>query len=217
LQSWKNKVLVAFAILGCVGYAHADLEQVSTSFGAQTALLDSSSGLEWLHLNLTAGYSYDAMQAQLASGGTFDGWHYATSDELTRFFIDYTGSPNGIVTGDDALSLQFMNDLGGPLFVITNPANGFHRESSAAYLDVPFDLGHAIYGYIAIDNFAGATITPALQGSSIDTFGSGSYGHWLVEDVPVPEPSTLSVLIPGLAFVVFRLKRTATREFHSVE
>jgi hypothetical protein len=60
-----------------------------------------------------------------------------------------------------------MQDLGGPTFVVSDP-NGFHREDIMGMLDMPWDLGHALYGYIAIDNFFGSTIDPSLQGSTVD-------------------------------------------------
>ena len=203
-------IAVMIATLFAATAANADFLQVSTSFGSHTALLDNSTHLEWLHWNLTNYYSYDDMQHQLAPGGTFAGWRYATPQELKQFFIDYTGSPNGIVVGNDALAIQFMNDLGGPIFITTNPANGFHRESGGAMLDLSFGLGHAIYGYVAIDNYFGAKITPDLQGSSRDWFGSSSTGHWLVKDEPkaaVPEPGALIMLASGLWLIASRKKR----------
>jgi len=207
----SRRLLWAVVIVGVLfsaNAAKADFIQVTTSFGQQSALLDKSTGVEWLHWNFTNYYSYNDMKLQLAPGGRFDGWRYATPEELKQFFIDYTGSPNGIVLGNDALAMQFMNDLGGPLFITTNPANGFHRESGAAMLDVPWDLGHAIYGYVAIDNFSGAKITPNLQGSSRDWFGTSMYGHWLVKEEPasVPEPSTLIMLASAVGLIAWRKK-----------
>jgi len=197
----KRAVVAVLAIcLACTAIAKADFVQVSTSFGSQTALLDKGTGLDWLHWNLTAGISYDSMQAKLGPGGTFSGWRYATPAELTQLFVDFTGSPNGIVLGNDALTIQFLDALGGPLSIVDNPSTGFHREFGTGMLNISFGLGHANYGYIAIDNTFGAKITPELQGSTVDWYGANFAGQWLVREDPsrIPEPATISLLAVGL-------------------
>ena len=200
MTSKRAAVAVLAICLACTAIARADFVQVSTSFGSQTGLLDKGSGLTWLHWNLTAGISYDSMQAELAPGGTFSGWRYATPTELTGLFVDFTGSSNGIVAGNDSLAVEFMDALGGPLMIVDNPATGFHREFGTGMLDVAFGLGHANYGYIAIDNVFGAKITPELQGSTVDWYGAEFAGQWLVQEnsAPIPEPGTLSLLAVGL-------------------
>ncbi len=203
----KRLWFVLLAVLTILPAANADFFQVSTTFGSQSALEDNATHLEWLHLNFTQGISYNSMQTMLQPGGQFYGWRYATTSELTQMFIDYTGSANGRVRYNDALATQFMNDLGGPLVDVTNPANGFHRESSTGMLDVPFDLGHAYYGYLAIDNFDGANIYPDRYGSSIDSFGNTSSGHWLVQAAPVVEPGTVTVLLSGFLSLGLMLRR----------
>ncbi len=210
----KISLLAALlTFLFCAGTASADLVQVSTSFGPQTALLDNGTHLEWLHLNLTKFISYNSMKQQLQAGGTFADWRYATVDELKQMFIDYDGSPDGVVKNNDALAIQFMKDLGGPTYIADNSANGFHREDLMAKLDVAFDLGHAYYGYIAIDNFNGATITPNLQGSSIDSFADFTAGYWLVQSSPtsVPEPASIFLMANGLIAVSAKLVRRRHR------
>ena len=199
-----NRVLLRVVLLLLVfipAAAHADFIQVSTNFGAQTALRDNRTQLDWLHLNLSKTVSYNTMQSALLPGGTFYGWRYATPDELKQLFVDYDGSPTGIVRYNDALTIQFMNDLGGPTTIADNFATGFHREAVYGLMNVPFDLGHAQYGYIAIDNFFGATIDPRLQGSTVDSFANFTSGHWLVRQgttETVPEPASLALVASGL-------------------
>jgi hypothetical protein len=196
MKTSSRFALIAFALLGFGAFtSHADtFTQVSTSFGPGTALEDNSTGIEWLNLSLTSNQSYGYVEANLALGGIYAGWGYATPAELSQFFADFDG---GIV--DNALALSLMNDLGGPLGNVYNPANGFMRQSSIGLLDVPFDLGHALYGYIAVDNFFGPSIDPTLQGSQVDSFGTPSVGSWLV--MSVPEPSSLALCLAGLVML----------------
>ena len=200
--------VVVFLLLSA-SIAQADFIQVSSTFGPQSALRDNTTQLDWLHLNLSKTISYNAMQSALLPGGAFYGWRYATPDELKQLFIDYDGSPTGVVRYNDALTIQFMNDLGGPTTIADNFATGFHRESIYGLTNVPYDLGHAQYGYIAVDNFYGATIDPNLQGSTVDSFANFTSGHWLVRQSsvdPVPEPATM-VLVAGGALCTRRLAK----------
>jgi hypothetical protein len=62
--------------------------------------------------------------------------------------------------------------------------------SSVGLLNIQFDLGHAQYGYIAVDNFYGPSISPGLDGSAVDNVAFSNIGHWLVESA-APEPGSL--------------------------
>jgi len=154
-------------------------EQVATSFGPYTALLDHATGLEWLHLDLTAGLSYSQVKKNLAAGGKFEGWRYATPAELQQFFADFDGSPDGYSTDRQFVSL-LIKALGGPLGTFGNPSTGWHRECMEGLVDVPFALGHANYGYIAEDSSSGPVIDPKLEGSSRDDGAPYYIGSYLV-------------------------------------
>ena len=183
-------------ITGLGNLAQAGFMQINTSLGTSTALLDTSSNLAWLHLTLTSNQSYNQVSANLGSGGTFDGWRFATPAELVTFFTDYDG---GVVNTTNALNL--MNDLGGPLSDVSNVTNGFHRQSSIGFLNIAGGLGHELFGYIAVDSFTGASISPGLQGSAVDNMAFSGTGSWLVQaqDAGVPEPGTLGLLLAGAA------------------
>jgi hypothetical protein len=128
-------------------------------------------------------------------------------------FLDYTGgitffTDAGAPPSYSALALAFMNALGGPLSTINDPANGFSRMSSTGFLNIPFDLGTAQYGYIAVDDFFGPSIDPSLNGSAVDNAGILGIGSWLVQSTPTPvgstptpEPSSLSLLAFGGATI----------------
>lgn len=189
----RLRLLLMFG-LASVGAVAGTFTLTSTSFGSSTGLVDQSTGLIWLQLTITANHSYNEVAANLAPGGVYAGWHYATPADLATLFFDYSG---GVV--NDTLALQFMNDLGGPLQDISDSGTGFHRLMSFALLDIPFGLGHAIYGYIAVDNQSGPSINPGLQGSMLDSFAYPGTGSWLVQ--PVPEPMTGALLLSGVLVI----------------
>ena len=51
-------------------------------------LQDTSTGLQWLDLSVTANQSYNDVQAQLQQGGTYDGFRYATRDEVLHLWAE---------------------------------------------------------------------------------------------------------------------------------
>lgn len=158
----KEGVLTVSVSEFCSDAGRPGFEQVATSFGPYTALRDNATGLEWLDLNLTANRSISDIKKNLAPGGQFAGWRYATEEELRRFFADFDGSPNGYST-NAAIAKKLQEDLGGPLKIITGQ-NGWQREYSKGYLDAPYkDVGFEPYGYIMLDsdNRVGAMIDPA--------------------------------------------------------
>jgi hypothetical protein len=208
LSCFSKRLLLALLVVTCVGeVAKAGFNEVGTAFGPQTGLEDVSTGLVWLDLSITSGQSFDSVLANTAAGGTYSGWQFASPGQLTTLFVDYTRGNTfaeyaGAPASDSTLAIAFMNALGGPLYTVTNPANGFSRMSSNGFLNIPFGLGAAQYGYIAVDNFFGPSIDPSLQGSAVEDLGSNGIGSWLVESASTPEPCSLSLVGLGAAALI---------------
>lgn len=56
--------------------------------GDNQILNDSSTNLQWLGLDETAGLSYPQVAAQLGAGGTYDGFSFATESQVNTLFAD---------------------------------------------------------------------------------------------------------------------------------
>ncbi len=154
-------------------------EQRKTEFGPETALKDRRTGLLWLHLDLTKGMSYVQVKWQMHKG-QLTGWRFATPKEIQQLFLDFAGKQGGPLTSD-AMAKWFQHELGGPVDFTANAENGFCRNSSVALVDQRYELGHAMYGYIANDNFVGPSIKWELQGSSRDDSGARFASSYLVK------------------------------------
>src|SRR5688572_7151684 len=68
--------------------AGATLISESSPFGADTVTFDSETGLRWLDLTESAGLSHTEITLELAPGGAFEGYRFATAAELTELFAN---------------------------------------------------------------------------------------------------------------------------------
>lgn len=81
------KFVNAFLILLSISFpASANFVSQSSSFGEDTIVHDAQTNLNWLDLSLTEGYSYVYVDEQLAPGGKFYGYRFATIKEVTTLF-----------------------------------------------------------------------------------------------------------------------------------
>ena len=65
-----------------------------SSFGPKTITVDEQSGKRWLDLNLTTNRSYDEIVAEMVPGGEFEGFRYATTEEVLELFSNADFSLN---------------------------------------------------------------------------------------------------------------------------
>ena len=85
--------------------------QVTTAFGANTGVLDTATGLEWLNVKETDGLSYNTVSGEMAAGQPFNGYSYATVAQVEQLWSDFGIQPNS----PGATSSQIralLNDLG---------------------------------------------------------------------------------------------------------
>jgi len=167
----------------CADAGRPGFEQVATSFGPYTALLDKATGLKWLHLDLTASRSYPDVKKNLEPGGLFAGWRYATPDELRRLFADFSALPGRNLTGA-ALVSKLRKALGGGW---NRSPDGFVEEVSGG--------DHATYGYAAEDTASAPAVRPHLLGYVPSDWATDSLGSFLVQTDNLP-PNDLSTTKP---------------------
>jgi hypothetical protein len=115
------------------------------SLPAQAALVDNGNystddvtGLDWLHLDQTAGRSWGDVEANL-TGGDFDGWRFATGEEFETMvtgmggtagsYTGYSFSNNGVVR---PLLVNHFGDISG---VGNYYASGFIADMHPVFPD----------------------------------------------------------------------------------
>ena len=76
----------------------ADLISFDSPYGTDTHTLDTDSDLLWLDLDITAGRSFNDVNSQLGVGGEFEGYRYATFDEVLDLWA-HAGIPDITLDG----------------------------------------------------------------------------------------------------------------------
>jgi hypothetical protein len=96
LRSINRFLLVSLALFGLsVSSANAATLTSSDWLAAGDNLLTiDGNGLHWLDLSQTANMSFTTVNAQLAAGGTFDGFRYATLAEVEGLWNSADGDDN---------------------------------------------------------------------------------------------------------------------------
>jgi len=170
------------------------VEENSSSFGTNSLVLDTQSGLTWLDLPFTTGLSYQQMLSSLQAGGTFNGFRYATEQEVLGLFnsAGISGLGNYSVTNSSVTSFisligdtETLNGYPGIFGISGTPGTAAPSQMAVAMQALKPD-GLTSYVYVF---------------SVTSSYGDGNpgfptVGSWLVE---VPEPGSHLLLLAGIA------------------
>lgn len=220
-----------WALMGLLSFnAQAAFSVQGSSFGADTLITDSTTGLTWLSLEPTFNMRYSQVWEQLGFGGEFAGFNMATYDQVNTLAVDW-----GVGT--------FANS--GDLSVVSQPGAGRVRvcpecvqsalafgalfgpgaasalgQDSGQYLawgqilsGPPGPYGQKFSTYIGIN---GGSSSFEFEGDGVLNYPADSgalpwIGTWLVTTLPpvppVPEPSTYALVLTGLGAIAFVNRR----------
>jgi hypothetical protein len=182
------------------GIASAPLQSQSGSFGPDTITFDPSTGLQWLDVTESIGYSHSQMLLEIQPGGAFEGYHYATDAEIRQLFIDAgidvgPGSENFIPV--NYAPIVALTNLIGVVNTNGNCGNGCSFSYTSGYTAEPPPYPGAVSAtdLAWFDN--DPLLSPSYPQASIGRveFGGGSgdsanpyIGSWLL----VPEPDAVA-------------------------
>ena len=204
----KSTLLTATALVlsSNINAATISIDWQSTGDGLITR--DTSSGLDWLDLTQTTGMTYDSVIAGQVAGGQFDGWRYASVDEVntllkTNFGIDLYASnftvgpmPAGLAT-----AISFLGDTSSSGNAEWTGITGVTNQKDA---DRARHLSVGAEYWTTTQTFFNR-VDPNLNTSYRwdNSFYNGS-GSWLVATTPwepaavVPVPAAVWLLGSGL-------------------
>ena len=187
-------------LISSVGSSAALVEADDPRYGAKTLTIDTRTGLVWLDLPVSSGFSYLQAAEATQPGGLFEGFTHATVEKL---FALYRGA--GIAGPgwypESSSSLQPILSLVS-LVGATSSQDG--RPEAFGISGIGVNGWHWGVGldFIYLDGVPGyVEQTGICMG---DTTRSAEWGNWLVQ--PIPEPSSWRLgLLAVLAFLGTRL------------
>ncbi len=204
--SFNRFILISLALLGLsVSSANAALTSgTDTTFGADSITIDSETGLEWLDLTYSTNISFNDMTGRLSEAGNdFEGWRYATKDEIDAFWI--SGGSDGPCDSSCAPTwmIPLMQLWGTTPVKWATPSGTFEECVAPCYAnrfltgeidpDDSWDDGH-MYGAMGVNPVYDPVIGSAYSTlwTPGDYFADPSYASALVRGgvpvtvVPVP-------------------------------
>lgn len=199
--------------------SYAVLISQNSVYGRDSITLDTDTGLQWLdpwlaivqggsgcgggrscggiHLN-----SYYDIKAQLGEGGYYEGFRYATRQEVETLIYSSTGvdpfRSRGTVTSaaEDAERIAHLMSFTDSTYGGGHDANYYWRILDAVFEDPDTDsvVGSVLSFRSFYNEFSNGYVTYYTPYSL--TSNTNPYGHWLVRDTAtaVSEPASLATL-----------------------
>ncbi len=174
----------------------------STTFGSNALTKDTSSGLNWLDLNLSKNYSYNQLKIETAAGGLFDGFRLASQHEVQQLFVSAQLPAMESYTNNFTAINSFINLIGYTsrpsyhsylqTFGITSTGGSLESLHKVVGLNFMYKDGEPTY-YLSQSVNMG------------DHVNSLSRGAWLVQ---VPEVPVMPLILSGLFILLFQGRRT---------
>jgi len=197
---------------------------------------DTGTGLDWLDVTMTTGLTINEVFAQMGSGGTYEGWRYATVTELDQLVTNFGFIPNTPCTsgytncvssqpGDDPIIETMIRTLGDtyaqefPQLDYSNGAGetfGYVRDNISYNVINGSNPNNSYsvaffedYEYIDYCQSAGCPRVVDLNDWVVLNGGASGnrIGSFLVTASPVPVPATVWLFGSGLMGLIGISKR----------
>ena len=195
LTRCSSSLALSFLAL-CVLFSSPISAQVieidSDIFGPGTLTRDTVQGLDFLDLEDTLGRSFQDVSSQLGSGGEFEGFRYATFDEIESLVSNY----NSPATPPGTPRLTALLDVATNLF-----GSDFSTGLSA---DLGPDGGIQIVSIIENANSLNANQTIE---AAVDRVSNTTGSFLVTSSSAVPEPNSVSLCAVLFMGVLARRKK----------
>lgn len=164
------------------------------SHGDGSLTVDTATGMHWLDIDHSTNLSYKEMRIEMLSGGLFDGFRYATREEVQALFLN-----SGIVdiNASSAGNVQPALDLMA-LLGFTSSSRGINEIFGLTGTTHSGGVGSGMldHFYSGGEAFYDASVAGPTYGMD---YKSNSIGSWLVTTAEVPLPPALLLFSSALA------------------
>lgn len=197
----RNYIFGVFALILSTS-VNADLIDIDWNVANDSALLlDTSSGLQWLDLSVTANQSFNEVQTQLQSGGAYDGFRYATHSEVLHLWSEANITDTNFmwVNNGEWQNIKDLADRLGTSFLFDPHGTGTHALGMVeGVLGLPANERRVMeISY----HSNGEEVRTSSDHYTLDVdFSNEHYSSYLVQAVPVP--SAVWLLGSGLLGLV---------------
>jgi hypothetical protein len=178
-------------------------------FGTGTVLQDTGTSLDYLRLDLTMGYGYAGIEAELGPGGDFDGWMIASTNQMMSL-----GTSLGITNGDTSIqqlsTAAQLRDWFCPLFTCVNTSTT-HVYARGLVSDLYTD-GVSQEAFSIGERF---NVSPPEVDFRISGFGDvndTSEEVFLIRSTAVPLPAAFWLFGSGILGLVIMTRRETGRQ-----
>lgn len=166
-------------------------------WGTGAITYDTETGLEWLDLNLSTNLSCLYVSTQFGQGGEFEGFRYATNQEVLDFLnsagisiIDHGSSdPSHVKACSNFIELIGLTDIYNDRPSIRGINGTLHPELSDYHMSV------LIYADTPRGDVRQVVYTQTYYR---DYFSSPTFGHWLVRETIVDSEVKLKQLLESI-------------------
>jgi len=197
LHSFNRFILISLMLLGLsISSANAAIVGFLDN-GTYTT--DTFSGLDWLDASASNGRSFDDVSGNFGVGGDFEGWRYASTDEVTLFWDKAGGTPlfTGPVTGHE--------DWIGDLIDLWGSTDGNTLFTQVlAITGTPHDTESAGVWYANISDNTDDTLNDyakTLNGFVLEANPRNNFGSALVRNTVPAVPIPAAVWLFGTALI----------------
>ena len=203
---------VVFACLGIICTAQSSVISVDWKIAGDNLITrDATSGLDWLDLTETNNISRTSILPELESGGQFDGWRYATSEEVVSLWVNFGVNlfrPDFTNLGHEVeviLATEFLGNTACEYNCDKNPYGALGMTGTPSSFNPVYMYDINKYGFMGARHFYSLDHPPLsltyYQG--INSFyeenqASLNFGHYLVQASSIPEPATIMLFSLGL-------------------
>jgi hypothetical protein len=200
----RRLMMLLIALMAPPAPAWSALISADSDLGPGTVVRDTSTGLDWLKLPLTANLNFGQVLADMEPGGRFDGFRYSSIQEFMGGLIQPV--LNSCTTGDRACRYAVVGNL---IDLFGGNRNGFQALYALnEVLDTnPLRINSDA---IVFELFTEPVPDYILDSQRFPVAATRQFdGHFIARETPaLPEPGTLALLgIGALALVRRRFQR----------